>query len=690
MRRLVHLTLFVLFAPVFALAADRYWVGPLIPPPFPSDWNNTANWSTTLGGAGGASVPGTADVAIFTSTANTPYLLYFTNDISVQTIRVTRNFPPGNIQVPNVTFAGNVTLSANTSLQVLAGNVTVGGTLTSAGDVIVGTAGSGNPTATLSVTGNTTFNNTGRSTAVNSVGAGQINFSDLTVNTGASNVIFGSSPAGRYNVNGNLLLQSGAINSTGTGGNKGMLYLYGNLTAVAGARASDINLNFLGTEDQTITLGTGSQNILNGNIELNLTDPATLTLGSPVVLDQAGQVLTFVTGVVNTTAANYLGFAGTANWTGASSLSYVDGPVRKTGTTAFTFPVGDNGVYAPIHISGGGGATPATQFTNALNNINGAAPTYEGQYVASSPLPTFPNTVPPVSSGLPVAVSNQEYWTLRYVGTAPYRDPQDDANAPFIWLSFEDQRSGGLTEPSSIGVVNWKTNTWDVLGGSNATTTAPDGLTYTRATAAAYTVADNNPVFTIGTTNHIANPLPVTWLDFTGRYANGTTLLNWTTSIEKDNAEFTVERSADSHDFTAIGTVAGKGTSNLTNYYNFTDGAPLNGDSYYRIKQTDFDGKFSYSKTIRVSVNGNSTAGVRLFPNPLNASQQLTVENSSLKNKKVTVSIISAAGAIVRQEQATFGSDSRLRLNVTNLTKGSYFLRVQYNDQKDIKAFIVQ
>ncbi len=501
----------------------------------------------------------------------------------------------------------------------------------------------------------------------------------------------GPTPPSILEVRNNLTITSGRLNS-GTGGG---IRLLGNLTSSGSVVGqSNASLEFAGPNDQVVTF-TGADNaIWNGPVTVNK-EGGSVTLGAPWVLNGNGQNMTFTSGIVNTTTTNYLQFGPNATASGHSTASYVNGPVRKQvninpdvvdGNAAFTFPVGDGQFYGPIHMSGSNASFTAP----LVKKPTSATPPpntyiFQATYVHQDPTTTWPNTVPPLSSGIPVTVSQTEYWLFDFQGTLAQYNP---SYAPNLWLSYEDARSGGLQEPSSVGAVAWLTSRWENLGGGGTVT--DNGSTYFPAGAVAFSAADNNPVFTIGTTNPALNPLPVTWIDFTGRSANGTTLLNWITSVEKDNAFFTVERSADNSGFETIGKVAGKGNSSNTNYYSYTDNAPLSGDSYYRIKQTDLDGKYSYSKTIRVSNNGTAAAGLRLYPNPLTSGQQLTVENSSLRSKKVTVTILNAVGATVRQEQMTFGSDSRLKLNISNLQKGAYFLRVQDNSNRTVQPFIVQ
>jgi hypothetical protein len=96
-------------------------------------------------------------------------------------------------------------------------------------------------------------------------------------------------------------------------------------------------------------------------------------------------------------------------------------------------------------------------------------------------------------------------------------------------------------------------------------------------------------------------PLPVSWQQFEVLSKNGVNELIWSTSLELNNSHFVIERSADGNIFEAIGSQRGMGTTAQTSNYLFTDEKPLAGINYYRIKQVDFDGAFSYSDVREVS-----------------------------------------------------------------------------------------
>lgn len=456
--------------------------------------------------------------------------------------------------------------------------------------------------------------------------------------------------SGAATVQNAFAVTSGSVNGVGA------IHARGPVTYTS-AGTSAAQLHFTGSAPQTVDF-TGVTGNWNGPVVFNQATASTISLLSPWLLDAgATQTTTFTSGIVESDATNFITFGSGNTVAGGSSASFINGPTRKTGTGAFTFPIGKGTVYAPARITGGG-------FTTALGSA-----TYDAEYFPANPQPIYGTAF----NAPLLNVSTVEYWNITKSAGA-------DA---FVWVSYDNTRSGGAAEPATLRIANNAASTWSeagsVLGTGNGATFVGSGVAQT-----------TYPAFTLASLNPVLNPLPVTWLNFTGRYNNGITDLNWTTSMEKNNDVFTIERSSTGHEFTALGTLPGKGNASINNYYIFQDVAPLEGDNYYRIKQTDFDGTASYSKTIRITAANVASAGLKLYPNPVVTSQQLTLENATLRNKKVAVFVISANGTIVRQQQVTFGSDSRYRMQISNLSKGSYFLRIQDGDKKLITPFIVQ
>lgn len=136
--------------------------------------------------------------------------------------------------------------------------------------------------------------------------------------------------------------------------------------------------------------------------------------------------------------------------------------------------------------------------------------------------------------------------------------------------------------------------------------------------------ADNIDGFSTWTAgSSTSNHLPIELLSFRGELQNQNVLLKWVTASEINNDYFTIERSSDGVNFSPVAYVQGAGNSNHNLYYTATDFEPLTGISYYRLKQTDFDGSFEYSELISVNNTVGSAADVVLYPNPNNGNFRL-------------------------------------------------------------------
>jgi len=115
-------------------------------------------------------------------------------------------------------------------------------------------------------------------------------------------------------------------------------------------------------------------------------------------------------------------------------------------------------------------------------------------------------------------------------------------------------------------------------------------------------------------TNNVT-PTPIELLSFTGMNKGSANLLEWSTATETNNDFFSIERSADGSSYSTILTTKGAGNSTCVLRYNARDEQPLKGVNYYRLKQTDYDGKFSYSEVISLQ-NSVPELNVSVYPNP--------------------------------------------------------------------------
>ena len=173
--------------------------------------------------------------------------------------------------------------------------------------------------------------------------------------------------------------------------------------------------------------------------------------------------------------------------------------------------------------------------------------------------------------------------------------------------------------------------------------------------------------------------LPVTILYFNVAKSEGVSLLQWATSQEINNDYFEVQHSIDGASFNQIGLVQGKGTSYETSSYQLEHKQPSIGKNYYRLKQFDYDGNFSYSD-IKV-LSFEQEAGrltFNAYPIPTNNLLNVTT-NIDLENH--TISIFDDLGRNVK----TVDYRNQMYIDISDLTDGIYFLRLS-----DSKGLLVQ
>jgi trimeric autotransporter adhesin len=185
----------------------------------------------------------------------------------------------------------------------------------------------------------------------------------------------------------------------------------------------------------------------------------------------------------------------------------------------------------------------------------------------------------------------------------------------------------------------------------------------------------------------VSSTLPVTLLEFQAQRKAQTTLLTWSTASEQNNKGFTIQRSTNGRNFTDLGFVpaATNGNSAVTQNYNFTDAAPLIGRNYYRLLQQDDNGR-SKSSEIRI-VDFSDKMVIAMYPNP--ATSVLNISISSISNESLQLRITDVTGRVLKTRNYNNASGT-IQLNIDDLAKGTYFLELWMNNEKQVYSFIKQ
>lgn len=175
--------------------------------------------------------------------------------------------------------------------------------------------------------------------------------------------------------------------------------------------------------------------------------------------------------------------------------------------------------------------------------------------------------------------------------------------------------------------------------------------------------------------------VPVSLLYFTAiPGANHSVMLNWSTVAEFNNDFFTIERSKDGTHFDLMQNIPSKGNTNSKTNYTAVDRTPFNGYTFYRLKQTDKDGKAILSQIEKVYI-GEKTFSATVSPNPARDLIQLRINGPF--DKKFSYLITDLSGK--RMMQGSINSTTTL-LNFSNLPKAIYVLQVLENG-KQLQTF---
>lgn len=187
---------------------------------------------------------------------------------------------------------------------------------------------------------------------------------------------------------------------------------------------------------------------------------------------------------------------------------------------------------------------------------------------------------------------------------------------------------------------------------------------------------DNDPNNDNSTTSvAVSGILPIELLRFDAIPGKHEVKLEWETATELNNSHFEVERSADGRNYQQIGTVGGHGTTSQVIAYEFTDGSPLSGKSFYRLKQVDFDGAYEYSPVEPVTFGGGSE--LKIFPNPASSGAEINIQGSKIRS----VRVYNMVGQLIIDESYERPLDQVI-ISSGKLPQGMYITRINETSEK--------
>ncbi len=514
------------------------------------------------------------------------------------------------------------------------GDILVGGNFNNTGGSFTGSSG------IVAVDGSLTNN------ATYSAGTGATTVLGSYINSGASAI---------HNANLNALTVAGNVtleNGSTFNANSGTLSVGGDWNNSSTFNRGSSTVSFNSATAQTLTGSTNFHNLVHTNggsltLNNNLSVANTLTLTSGNIITGTNTV-----SLTNSTAQPITGFSASSFIDGRLATSFPD----AAGTSRI-FPVGKGSVYRPVTIQQTGASTSPVVRVEMIN--------------------TQPSGTYPIEVGV---LSEARYYAIDLIsGTI---------NSPTVELNFNTNGSvdENVLTPGNARVLRSTapTGPWTNEGGSGVITVDPAGYATSGITSI------NNPTyFTLGYQNV---PQPITLKSFDAVLVNGVVQLKWTTSSEKDNDYFTIERSGSELQFDSISFVEGAGTSNVEKHYRETDDNPLSGVSYYRLKQTDYDLKTSYSKVIRIVNSHIGNKVLSLYPNPASLSDPVFFKLDNNPDKESYVVITNVTGRVFYAGMVDLSSKidiNELNLNFS-LEQGVYFVTVSSGSFRTTKKVIIQ
>lgn len=180
--------------------------------------------------------------------------------------------------------------------------------------------------------------------------------------------------------------------------------------------------------------------------------------------------------------------------------------------------------------------------------------------------------------------------------------------------------------------------------------------------------------------------LPIDLAYFEATPQENAVKIKWITATEENNDYFEILRSKDGVNYNVIATIDGAGNSTQALSYEYIDKNPLFGQSYYKLKQTDFDGKnetFS-AKSVYVS----TLSDLVFSPNPVENGNKLTIYTGANSDESVSVEIMSVSGKTLISEKLT-GEQSQINIP-SEIERGVYFLKVSSGSKQFVKRLLVK
>ncbi len=432
-----------------------------------------------------------------------------------------------------------------------------------------------------------------------------------------------------------------------------------NISLGANSYSMAYGLVLNGTSAQTIT--SNGYNI--SNITINNSNG--VTISGDLKIDG---ILTLTSGVITTgndiiiTAATPTGAI-----SGGSNTSFINGNLRRyisSGTGTYAFPIGN------------GTGTGNYQRVDLING-NLAGVSYIDASTSDMPSGNY-NELTATQLGSELVEVFDKQWQL-----TPNTTPTGGTYGVNLYLNGV---SGGFMQDDNFTIVkrDGTSNTWADWDTYEASTTIPAAGQPGRTLSSGYGQKSGFSSFSLfGFGGTGGSALPITLVSWGGGMVDDVAVLEWTVASQVNNDFYTIEKGIDCENWEKVATIPGAGNSNMLMDYKICDENPYVGVSYYRLTQTDYDGKFEtfkpisiiYDKPIKLSIN----------PNPVEDKLNLYLGENLRGMTNVT--IVNSRGQVI-YKKSFLGEYKMINLQVGEYRRGYYLLEVDHNQRIGTLKFI--
>ncbi|MBP6333983.1 MAG: T9SS type A sorting domain-containing protein [Bacteroidia bacterium] len=523
---------------------------------------------------------------------------------------------------------------------------------------------------------------------------------------------------GTFNLEGDLVINAGEIKETSTSIGEGTINFTGNSTQLFVNNGTISNtINFEVQNGATVDAGVA---VFTGSGTFSVEGGASIVIGSADGITSSG-----ATGNVQVTGART--YSGSASYRYGGTVAQVTGNGLPETVANIAF---DNsaGVTLTNNVSTGGSVilengivstgsnslTVGTSIlsTGSISRTNGwvdgnltrwipllavgsfifpVGVSDYNEFVATyTVLPSLPGRLTvrfvessPLSSGLPLLESNS--YKVNTIGSKGYWDlsTAGGLSGGIYTISVLGTGFSGISELSEARLLTRPSSvtSWELLGDHSPGTGSLLSPVVSR--------------LGIGLPQQITigwgyNALPIELMSFAAKVEGKTVRLYWSTAAEINNDYFTLERSEDGRDWEAIGTLRGSGNTTTQRDYTFVDEDPLNGESYYRLRQTDYDGKYEIFDPEHVLIKKTvlDDSKITVWPNPFEEKFDLEIESE--ESGTLTITLLAIDGRTLRNEVVSIDAPG-MKWSFQeggDLLPGTYILRLQVNDEVISKKLV--